>query len=126
MSRAERNLKKTILGLVKDLSKGVFNLNDDEEDDMFKIKSYFEVMPSHVIASHIIREIIPHEDKIKARDDAFFRDNGMLFAGLSDDRKAYYLNIITTSERIEEEDKSAVWDYFDTILALAILCKKKD
>ena len=124
MPSPQESLKAIIFDLIAELSDSVFNETDDEEDDMFKIKTFFEVMPSAQVASHVVREIIPHEDKIKARDQKFFEKNRMLFAGLPEDRIDYYMNIITTSDRIEEEDKMAVWEYFDTILALAKKCKK--
>lgn len=126
MSKYESSLKNTVLELIEELKTEVFTLNEDEEDDMFKISFFFKQMPARSVAAAIVRELIPHSEQIETRDQKFFETNRMLFSGLPEDRVDYYIDIITSSARITEEDKAVVWDYFDTILALAKRCKKEE
>ena len=61
---------------------------------------------------------------IEDRDQDFFLKNKGIFAGLPDDRIKYYGELIT-SKRIHTEDRRVVWEYFDTIIAIAEKYKKE-
>lgn len=124
ISNPEKALKSIILELITDLKKRVFNKNNDEKDDMFKVHFFFQSMDADRISRHVVREIIPHETQIRERDEDFFIGNRVLFADLPEDRVDYYMDILMHSDRICKEDKVKTWDYFDTILALALICKK--
>jgi len=55
----------------------------------------------------------------------FFFDNRAIFSGLPDDRIDHYTQIVANSDRLDKDDRQEVWDYFDTIVALAECYRKQ-
>ena len=108
----------TILDLVHDLKENVFS-SSDEQGDLMMVEFFFKRMHQERIMEHIIQQILPHKNKIKDRNIDFFLSNRVLFAGLPSDRVDYYSNIIATGSRLCSDDRDVIWQYFDTLLALA-------
>ncbi len=116
-------MKSTLLELVKDLKENIFK-NNDEQGDLMLVEFFFKRMPEEMVMQHIIKQVIPHKIKIKNRNINFFLENKCLFTGLPDDRVDHYRNIIVYSGRLNNEDLKIIWEYFDTIIALAELYRK--
>ncbi len=111
-------MKSTLLELVRDLKENIFK-NNDEQGDLMMVEFFFKRMHEEMVMQHIIKQVVPYKIKIKDRDINFFIENRCLFAGLPEDRIDYYRNIIVSNERLNDEDRQIIWEYFDTIMALA-------
>jgi len=76
------------------------------------------------VMDHVILHVLPHKQSIAERNVKFFLENQGIFAGLPEDRIRYYSNIISGGERLDDEDRQTIWEYFDTIVGLAEICRK--
>ena len=123
MYQEPEDAKTTILELIRDLKDNIFS-TEDEQGDLMVVEFFFKRMHSEMVMEHIIKNILPHKTKIDGRNISFFLDNRAIFAGLPADRVGYYSDIISTGERLDDEDRQVIWEYFDTLVALAEAYKK--
>ena len=119
-----QKMKVTILDLISDLRDNVFE-QPDEQNDMMLVELFFKPLHPEMVAKHVVEHMLPHAEKIKARDQSFFLNNKHIFAGLPNDRIAYYSGFITDANRVTEENRAMVWSYFDTLVTMAVQLKKK-
>lgn len=117
------DLKNTILDLISVLRDEMLT-NHDEHGDLMMVEFFFKRMHPERIMDHIVQHVLPHTDKIRHRNQSFFLENRGIFAGLPEDRISHYTGIVANSDRLSKEDRNEIWDYFDTIVALAELYKK--
>ena len=118
-----QDLKATILDLISDLKNNVFTL-EDEKGDLMVVEFFFKRLNPESLMQHVISHIIPWKDKIENKDQNFFLENKNIFKGLPEDRLTHYGQIIAKSERVDEEDKKVIWDYFNIIVEIAEIYKK--
>lgn len=123
MSSNPEDTKKTILELIHDLKDNIFN-TDDEHGDLMIVEFFFKRMHPDSVMDHVVKNILPHSSTIAERNIDFFLKNRSIFAGLPSDRVAYYAEIISEGSRLDDEDRQVIWEYFDTLVALAEDYKK--
>lgn len=118
------DLKNTILDLVGVLRDEMLT-EPDEQGDLMMVEFFFKRMHPESVMQHVIQHVLPHAVRIKKREQGFFLDNRAIFSGLPDDRIDHYTQIVANSDRLDKDDRQEVWDYFDTIVALAECYRKQ-
>lgn len=113
-----KNLKDTIIDLITVLRNEIL-IHPDEKGDMIMVEFFFGQMHEDMIMQHVIRHVLPHSSEIKNREETFFVENNSLYSGLPCERISHYTNLVSNSNSISAEDRKEIWDYFDTIVALA-------
>jgi hypothetical protein len=112
--------KAMVLDLITDLRDNVRIFGGEEEiGDLSAVEFFFQRLHPERVMQHLIDKLLPHKKQIERRDQKFFLNNRILFAGLPDDRVDYYTNIIAKGNSISEEERDTIWAYFDSLLALA-------
>ncbi len=109
--------KKTVIDLLKEL-KVVFNTYE-EITDFDIVILFFRHVSEEKIMDHIIDKVLPHKKMIENRNQNFFVQNSQhIFKGIPEDRIQHYTDEIVKGDRIEDEDRECVWEYFDYIIEL--------
>jgi hypothetical protein len=110
-------LRTTVMDFIKDLSE-VFDMND-EKGDLVAVEIYFGILHRERIMNHVIDHILPHKKNIEGRKINFFKKHSdVLFKGVDTNRVPHYKDAIL-SGRISTTDITAIWEYLDTMIALA-------
>lgn len=78
-----------------------------------------KIMPLD-IASGFILYVLPHQNKIKKRDEQFFLEDKGLFTVLVSDLKQCVDNIKEFSYTLEKEDKDVIFQWVEHLLDLAL------
>ena len=119
------DMRTTVLDFIEQIKEEIFT-KPEEIGDIVLVEFFFKRMHRERIMQHMVKHILPYKKKIKQRNVDFFLGNKNIFAGLPSDRICYYSDIIANGNRISDEDREVVWDFFDTFIALAEEYKKHD
>ena len=126
--RIAENVKTTILEFITDLKDVIFN-DSAEQGDLLLVEFFFKKMTNTSVTEHIVTHVLPHKNKIKNRNIQFFIDQKkQIFGGLPEDRVNHFANLVQKPREdggLADDDKDAIWKYFDTLLLLAEEYKKK-
>ena len=95
-----------------------------EKGDLTMVEFFYKRLHKEMVMRHSIEKLLPHKQKIEDRNIEFFNDNRYIFAGLPDDRVEYYSDQIINQNRMSGDDLEMIWEYFDTMIALAESYKK--
>jgi hypothetical protein len=88
------------------------------EPDIIIIRVFFEdQIPVSMVADSFINNVLPHKDMIKNRNEKFFLENNHMF-GMLDGEKVLHFKKLWTSKNIDDDDRLAIWQWFDTFIAL--------
>jgi hypothetical protein len=126
----EADLKDLVLEFLDSLHASL-----PDEDDIFALRIYYDLKKDpHSIMMDFIKQMMPQEKYIKARDDTYFKTNGAIFANIgkkdSDDgvtqakkdklrqEKMYHFSRLWDTGVIDSKSKESIWMYFDTFIAL--------
>jgi hypothetical protein len=127
-ARIAENIKSTVLELITDLKDSIFT-GSDEQGDLLMVEFFFKKMNNTSISDHIVARVLPHKVKIEKRNIEFFiTEKKHIFAGLPEDRIEYFSNLVTRTKEeggLADDDREAIWNYFDTLVILAEEYKKK-
>jgi hypothetical protein len=89
-----------------------------EEADLIIIRVFFDnQVPITVVADSFVEHVLPHKDRIRRRDDKFFLENNHMFSML-DTGKVVHFKKLWTSTRLDEDDREAIWKWFNTFSTL--------
>ena len=117
-------LKTTILDLIGVLKDHMLT-EYEEQGDLVLVEFFFQRMDHEKIMDHVVTHVLPFSTKIRKRDQTFFLNNKGIFAGLPENRIDHYSDVIVNSSRLSREDRDEIWEYFDTIVALAEKYRKQ-
>ena len=118
MNKYIEALKITLFEFIKDLGDGVFT-EDHERGDLKIVEFYFKRIPDNILIEKITQNVLPHEKKIRERDEFFFIKNEHIFAGLPKDRIRHFGELWEIpNPKLTDENKNIIWNYFDTIIAI--------
>ena len=122
-----KQLKDHMIELAEDL-KVIFTQPTDTSDlNMLKIG--LTVINEVELMNGVIENFLPYKKQITDRNLTFFKEHkNQIFKGLNQTRVDYFDNRITKSPSeggISDEDKEAIWQYFDVIIQLSEEYKKK-
>ncbi|HMP28231.1 MAG TPA: hypothetical protein PKD85_01440, partial [Saprospiraceae bacterium] len=80
------------------------------------------------IANHVVKHVLPYKKRIEKKDLSFFREKkAEIFSGLPVNKVEYFAALVEKTEAeggMSDENKGIVWDYFETLAALAEEYKK--
>lgn len=116
------DLKQTVFEFLTDLG-GIFT-SATEKGDLALVEFFYKRLHKEMIMQHAIKKLLPFKQQIEERNIQFFDENRYIFAGLPEDRVAYYSELILSQKRLSKDDLNMMWDYLDTMLALAESYKK--
>ncbi len=99
----------------------------DEQRDLLLIELYFEKMSAENIMQKMIKKVLPYASIITDRNSDFFINHDTLFQSLPKFRSRHYKEFWTgtSSDKVlSDENKNAIWAYFDTIVEIVKGFKK--
>jgi hypothetical protein len=67
--------------------------------------------------------ILPHQERIKIRDEKFFLEDMKLFEG-ADKSNVIKFKKLWTSAKLDKEDKDVIWAWFDLFVKLTLQYNK--
>lgn len=112
-----KDLKSTISDFILDL-KNIFE-KSAETRDLTTIEFFYKRLHEQTVMKNIIDNMLPYKDYIETKNLNFFKDNTSIFSSLPTTRVEYYKNEILGGKRLDSEDINMIWDYLDTMTALA-------
>lgn len=116
------DLQNTVIDLIRDLRENIFS-QAEEEGELMLVEFYYKRLHPEQVMQQIIKHVVPYTQQISERKLSFFIENEGIFTGLdkviSEDKIIHYRHILASGERFDEEDKEAVWNYFDVFVSLA-------
>ena len=100
--------------------------NNDEQRDLLIIQLFFERLSSERIMHNMINKVLPHAQMIARRDSQYFIKHDSIFQALPSSRSKHYKEFWsgTGGKFISNNDKDAIWAYFDTIIEIVKNYKK--
>lgn len=121
------DIKLTVLELIADFRDNIF-VKPAEQGDLLLVEFFFKKMSAQMVAEKIVLHVLSRRKQIENRDVQFFLEKKKeIFANLPADRVEYFANLVQTSEKdggMSDENRAAVWAYFDTLAELAEEYKK--
>ena len=90
-----------------------------DEGDLVVIRIFLnDQVPIAEVMNTVIAKILPHKEMVKNRDDDFFMNYGGLFEKLSKD-KVNHFKVLWRSNRLDKDDRIAIWRWYDLFVSLA-------
>lgn len=120
----------SVLSILERFKNGYMQFIDElleifpEETDLIIIRVFFEdQVPVALVADNFISHVLPHKEIITKRNENFFLENNHMF-GMLDGGKVMHFKKLWTSERLDKDDKDAIWKWFDTFCILVSAYQK--
>jgi hypothetical protein len=89
-----------------------------EEGDLVVIRIFLnDQVPIADVMSTMISKLLPLKEMVKKRDDNFFLNNNVLFDKLNKE-KVNHFKILWKSDRLDAEDRSVIWRWYDLFINL--------
>ena len=90
-----------------------------KEPDLVIVRIFMkDQVPIEDVMCHVIKEILPFETKIDAKDEGFFLENKRLFNEISSESVIHFKRL-WTSTSLDNDDRDAIWDWFKSFCILA-------
>ncbi len=118
------DLKSVMKEFIVDL-RNIFT-SSDEQRDLLIIQLFFEKMSPQRIMVNMINKVLPHAPMIGQRDSNYFIEHDSIFQALPSNRSKHYKEFWSGKggKSLSEDDKEAIWAYFDTIIEIVKNYKK--
>lgn len=119
-------LKRTVLELLDDVE-SIFN-EPEEMVALMAIKKKYVLMNEKVLSDSLVESILPRKRDISSRNKIFFREFLCLMPEIPENYKEYMRDMLETwvEKRISEEEMDILWQYFDAIVELCEVYKKRN
>lgn len=93
-----------------------------QEVRLIPLRVFFvDQVPVQLVADQFIVHVLPYKEKILKRDDSYFLENDDMFSMLINNEKendVLHFKKLWTSSCLDEEDRDAIWRYFNTFVLL--------
>ena len=119
----QSDLKQLVLDLINDLRDNVF-VSQQEQNELLIAEFFFKRLHKGRVMQHVLDKIVPWKDMIYDRNLEFFLDHNTIFEKLPSERVSYYSRKIASKEGITDEDIDTLWEYLDSMIAVAEAHKK--
>ncbi len=98
----------------------------DEQRDLLIIQLFFERLSPERIMHSMISKVLPHASIIAVRDSNYFVEHDTIFQALPQSRANHYRDFWSGKgdKNLSNDDKNAIWAYFDTIIEIVKNYKK--
>ena len=107
--------KNNLLAFLDDLIELLPN-----EGDLWILRVMFEnQIPVEQSMKIFAERILPYKNMVLNKDERFFIECTDLFSGIKKDKVSYFKDL-WQSQRLTNEDKKTLWDWFTLFLKLAI------
>jgi len=118
------DLKIVMKEFVEDL-RHIFT-KGDEQRDLLIIQLFFEKLSPERIMHYMISKVLPHANIIASRDSNYFVEHDSIFQALPEKRSKHYKAFWSGNGNkvLTNDDKNAIWAYFDTIIEIVKSYKK--
>lgn len=123
MNKELVKLKQVIEELIVQLKANVFYYDAQCVGELGVAELLFHNMTQDQLMDHVVRYILPHADKIRARDRHFFYKNRSLFAQLPEQRVSFYADYFMN--HADDHTLMTMWQYFEVILRLVESYRKQ-
>ena len=70
------------------------------------------------VMNNFIQQVLPLKQMVKDRNDKFFLENNILFEDL-DSTKVNHFKTVWRSDSLDDDDRQAMWLWFDLFIKLA-------
>ena len=88
------------------------------EQDLIVTRVVFDnQLPVNVIADSFILHVLPHKQMIIDRNENFFLENDNIF-GMLDSSKVLHFKKLWVSNKLDDDDRTIIWKWFDTFCSL--------
>lgn len=96
-----------------------------KESDLIIMRVFFgDQIPVKTIADSFVQHVLPHKEMISSRNEKFFLDEQNNIFGMIDSGKVVHFKRLWTSKNLDNDDKNAIWSYFDIFIKLIEAYKK--
>ena len=113
-----RKFKDTLVSFLDDLSEQVDGY-DEVKGNLITLRIFVQdQMSTTDIINNFIMYILPDKDRIKNRDDLYFITKKDLFTSIKPETVNSFKKL-WRSNLFDDEDRSAIWKWVDTFVALA-------
>lgn len=120
--------KRTAMEFINDLKMGVFS-DPSELVALSFVEAYYSGRDAEEVIDHLVTHVLPYKEHIKSRNVQFFiNKKDAIFKGLPQANIDRFEVLVTRSPAeggLDEENKTVIWQYFDTFLWLSEEYKKK-
>lgn len=117
-------MKDVIMSFLSELRTSIFYNNVEAIAELKLAETAFEAISKYTLMEHVIQRVLPHKESLVMRNTQFFYDNrDFLFKGLDARRINFYADYFMN--RVDPETLGTIWIYFDTIVKIAEVYKKK-
>lgn len=90
-----------------------------QEPDLVILRIFMkDQVPIHDVMCHVIKEILPHKEKINRKDESFFLENEVLFREMSSEHVLHFKRL-WTSQNLDKDDREAIWQWFSSFILLS-------
>lgn len=90
-----------------------------DEPDLVIVRIFLkDKIPIAEVMDYITRELLPLENMVREKNDAFFINHNILFSKL-DENKVNHFKRIWTSGSLDAENKNTIWMWFRSFISLA-------
>jgi hypothetical protein len=121
------DMQLTVNEFISDLRENIFTSATDR-GDILLVEFFFKKMDSRTLMNHIVAHVLPYAEEIKNRNLNFFNEEKRnIFAGLPNDRVDYFASLLNNDSApgsVNAENKTIIWQYFDTMVAISKNYKK--
>ena len=116
------DMQQTVLGLIDDIKDNILNIPECS-NELLIVKLVIKGIDKEKLMQKIIGKVLPHSVQIERRDISYFTENLFIFDGLASKRTEFYANKFRNGE-ISTIDMNVIWNFMDTIVAIAEDYKK--
>jgi len=118
------DLKNILSEFVSDLKDNIF-VQPNEQNDFIMMEFFVKSVEPDIIMNNVIDTMLPHKKNIVDRNMSFFiKNKEYIFLGMPLDKVDYYIDVLTDSNRTDDDNLSIIWDYFDVMIDIAEKYKK--
>lgn len=91
-----------------------------DEVKLIPIRVFFvDQIPVQMVADQFIKYVLPHKKQIISKDEHYFINNDNIFNMMGDKNgDVLHFKKLWTSDRLDDEDREAIWKYFFTFIVL--------
>lgn len=78
-------------------------------------------IPIEDVMNYIVNKLLPNQEMIKTKDDAFFLNNNILFGDFNSDKmkKVNHFKEMWQSSEVDNEDRNVIWRWFSSFINIA-------
>ena len=89
-----------------------------EEGDLVVIRIFLnDQVPIVDVMNTVISKLLPLKELVKKRDESFFINNNVLFDKLDKNKVNHFKNL-WRSDKLDVEDRKAIWKWYDLFISL--------